>query len=147
MITDRKPLLYYPPVYPRVNTELNVVVCHINSPGDFYVQAVSKQFHVLWMFLKKMSILIKFCSIKVLFGAFPFYLSICLKIKIPPSHQVDSMESLLLTTRLQDCYNTPAVLEDEELKVYCPEIGQPCVARFEENLWYRAQVIGEDVFV
>uniref|UniRef100_A0A8C7XJ98 Tudor domain-containing protein n=1 Tax=Oryzias sinensis TaxID=183150 RepID=A0A8C7XJ98_9TELE len=94
VITDRKPLLYYPPVYPRVNTELNVVVCHINSPGDFYVQAV------------------------------------------------DSMESLLLTTRLQDCYNTPAVLEDEELKVYCPEIGQPCVARFEENLWYRAQVIG-----
>lgn len=56
------------------------------------------------------------------------------------------MESLLLSARLQDCYNAPDVFEDEELKVYCPEIGQPCVARFEENLWYRAQVIGEEVW-
>uniref|UniRef100_A0A3B3BSJ7 Tudor domain-containing protein n=1 Tax=Oryzias melastigma TaxID=30732 RepID=A0A3B3BSJ7_ORYME len=94
VISDRRALRYYPPVYPKVNTELSAVVCHINNPGDFYVQAV------------------------------------------------DSMESLLLSARLQDCYNAPDVLEDEELKVYCPEIGQPCVARFEENLWYRAQVIG-----
>ncbi|KAF6717026.1 RING finger protein 17 [Oryzias melastigma] len=94
VISDRRALRYYPPVYPKVNTELSAVVCHINNPGDFYVQAV------------------------------------------------DSMESLLLSARLQDCYNAPDVFEDEELKVYCPEIGQPCVARFEENLWYRAQVIG-----
>ncbi|RVE58226.1 hypothetical protein OJAV_G00207030 [Oryzias javanicus] len=94
VITEKRPLLYYPPVYPRVNTELNVVVCHINDPGDFYIQ------------------------------------------------MVDSMESLLLSARLQEYYSTPVVLEDEELKVYCPEIGQPCVARFEENQWYRAQVIG-----
>uniref|UniRef100_A0A3Q3FIY2 Ring finger protein 17 n=1 Tax=Labrus bergylta TaxID=56723 RepID=A0A3Q3FIY2_9LABR len=34
----RKPLSYYPPVYPKVNKEVNAVVSHINSPADFYIQ-------------------------------------------------------------------------------------------------------------
>lgn len=36
----RRPLLYYDPVYPKVNTEFNAVVSHINSPADFYIQLV-----------------------------------------------------------------------------------------------------------
>ncbi|XP_072253858.1 RING finger protein 17 [Leuresthes tenuis] len=90
----RKPLMYYPPVYPNINTELNAVVCHINSPVDFYIQLV------------------------------------------------DNMETLLLSAKLQECYNAPTVFGEDELKVYCPVIGQACVARFEDKLWYRAQVIG-----
>ncbi|KAM9342298.1 RING finger protein 17 [Pholidichthys leucotaenia] len=35
-----KPLQYYSPVYPKINTELNAVVSHINSPADFYIQLV-----------------------------------------------------------------------------------------------------------
>lgn len=37
----RKPLSYYPPVYPKVNREVNAVVSHINSPSDFYIQLVN----------------------------------------------------------------------------------------------------------
>lgn len=40
MTLGRKPLLYYPPVYPKMNTELNAVVSHINNPADFYIQMV-----------------------------------------------------------------------------------------------------------
>ncbi|XP_027147115.1 RING finger protein 17 isoform X2 [Larimichthys crocea] len=36
----RKPLLYYPPVYPKINTEVDVVVSHINNPADFFIQLV-----------------------------------------------------------------------------------------------------------
>ncbi|KAK2840140.1 hypothetical protein Q5P01_013880 [Channa striata] len=36
----RRPLLYYPPVYPTTNRELNAVVSHINSPADFFIQLV-----------------------------------------------------------------------------------------------------------
>ncbi|XP_041857081.1 RING finger protein 17 isoform X2 [Melanotaenia boesemani] len=91
---DRKPLMYYPPVYPQINKELNAVVCHINNPADFYIQLV------------------------------------------------DNMESLLLSAKLQDCYNATHMYGEEELRVYCPVIGQACAARFEDKLWYRAQVIG-----
>lgn len=52
------------------------------------------------------------------------------------------MESLLLSAKLQDYYNA---LKDEEFQVYCPAIGQACVARFEDKLWYRAQVISKDI--
>ncbi|XP_041663773.1 RING finger protein 17 isoform X2 [Cheilinus undulatus] len=90
----RKPLSYYPPVYPKINKEVNAVVSHINSPGDFYIQLV------------------------------------------------DSMESLLLSAKLQECYNTTTVTEKDDLKVYCPVIEQAYVARYEDKLWYRAQVIG-----
>lgn len=36
----RNPLLYVPPVYPKLNTEVNAVVSHINNPADFYIQLV-----------------------------------------------------------------------------------------------------------
>lgn len=36
----RKPLQYYPPLYPKINTELNAVVSHIINPADFYIQLV-----------------------------------------------------------------------------------------------------------
>ncbi|KAK2905757.1 hypothetical protein Q8A73_009700 [Channa argus] len=89
----RRPLLYYPPVYPDTNRELNAVVSHINNPSDFFIQLV------------------------------------------------DNMESLLLSAKLQDCYNAANVCGEEDFNIYCPVIGQACVARY-ENLWYRAQVIG-----
>ncbi|XP_061648173.1 RING finger protein 17 isoform X1 [Phyllopteryx taeniolatus] len=54
--------------------------------------------------------------------------------------QTDNMESLLLKAKLQECYNDKS--GEEDLMVYCPVIGQPYVARFEDNMWYRAQVIG-----
>lgn len=40
MTLGRKPLLYYPPVYPKINTEVDVVVSHINNPADFFIQLV-----------------------------------------------------------------------------------------------------------
>lgn len=52
------------------------------------------------------------------------------------------MESLLLSAKLQDTYNTLTEAEDDKLRVYCPVIGQACVALY-DKLWYRAQVIGE----
>lgn len=36
----RRPLLYYHPNYPKINTELNAVVSHINNPADFHIQLV-----------------------------------------------------------------------------------------------------------
>ncbi|XP_054643204.1 RING finger protein 17 [Dunckerocampus dactyliophorus] len=54
----------------------------------------------------------------------------------------DSMESLLLSAKLQDCYNAKVTAGDDDLVIYCPVIGQACVARFEDNSWYRAEVIG-----
>ncbi|XP_066515658.1 RING finger protein 17-like isoform X2 [Hoplias malabaricus] len=35
-----KPLQFYPPVYPQLNTELHAVVSHVNTPSDFYIQLV-----------------------------------------------------------------------------------------------------------
>ncbi|XP_042350877.1 RING finger protein 17-like [Plectropomus leopardus] len=89
----RRPLLYYPPEYPKINSEVIAVVSHINNPADFYVQLV------------------------------------------------DNMESLLLSAKLQDCYNGTTVTGEDDLKIYCPEKEQACVARYEDK-WYRAQVIG-----
>ncbi|XP_058476020.1 RING finger protein 17 isoform X2 [Solea solea] len=53
---------------------------------------------------------------------------------------VENMESLLLSCKLQDCYS--AETEQDDLNVYCPAIGQACVARYDDQLWYRAQVTG-----
>lgn len=58
-------------------------------------------------------------------------------------HQVENMESLLLSAKLQDCYNATTVAGEDDLNVYCPVIGQAYVARYDDKLWYRAQVIGE----
>ncbi|XP_049584527.1 RING finger protein 17 isoform X2 [Syngnathus scovelli] len=89
---SRRPLKYYSAVVPKINVEHNVVVTHINSPDDFYIQLS------------------------------------------------DNMESSLLKARLQECYNDKNA--EESLLLYCPVIGQACVARFDENMWYRAEVIG-----
>ncbi|XP_062861401.1 RING finger protein 17 isoform X2 [Trichomycterus rosablanca] len=35
-----KPLHFYPPVLPKLNTKLNAVVSHVNTPSDFYIQLV-----------------------------------------------------------------------------------------------------------
>ncbi|XP_075996283.1 RING finger protein 17 [Genypterus blacodes] len=51
---------------------------------------------------------------------------------------VDDVEYLLLTAALQDYYNRA----DEDVHVYCPVTGQACVAQSDDELWYRAQVIG-----
>lgn len=51
------------------------------------------------------------------------------------------MESFLLSAKLQDCYN--ATSGEDDLTIYCPVIGQACVARYGDMSWYRAQVIGE----
>ncbi|XP_015234378.1 PREDICTED: RING finger protein 17 [Cyprinodon variegatus] len=91
VILGRRSLMYYPPVYPKANTECDAVVCHINNASDFYIQLV------------------------------------------------DNMESLLLTAKLQDCYNS---LKEDELRIYCPEMGEACVACFQDNMWYRAQIEG-----
>ncbi|XP_045910588.1 RING finger protein 17 isoform X2 [Micropterus dolomieu] len=89
-----KTLLFYPPVYPKINTEVNAVVSHINNPADFYIQLV------------------------------------------------DNMEYLLLSAKLQDCYNESTVAAEDDLCIYCPVIGQACVARYDDKYWYRAQIIG-----
>ncbi|KAK6309769.1 hypothetical protein J4Q44_G00196500 [Coregonus suidteri] len=36
----RRPLQFYPPVFPRTNVELNAVVSHIDTPSHFYIQLV-----------------------------------------------------------------------------------------------------------
>ncbi|XP_029315287.1 RING finger protein 17 [Cottoperca gobio] len=90
---DRRPLLYYPSEYPKVNAELNAVVSHINNPADFYIQLV------------------------------------------------ENVESVLLSAKLQDCYNTTTLGEEHDFNIYCPVIEQACVARYEDELWYRAQII------
>lgn len=46
MNLGRWPLLFHPPKYPEVNTELDAVVSHINSPADFYIQLVLNMRHV-----------------------------------------------------------------------------------------------------
>ncbi|KAM8854806.1 RING finger protein 17 [Spinachia spinachia] len=88
------PLLFYPPKYPKSNTELSAVVSHINSPADFYIQLV------------------------------------------------DNMEFVLLSAKLQECYDATTACAEEDLTIYCPVMEQACVARYEDTLWYRARVVG-----
>uniref|UniRef100_A0A3Q4MNV7 Ring finger protein 17 n=1 Tax=Neolamprologus brichardi TaxID=32507 RepID=A0A3Q4MNV7_NEOBR len=91
---SRKPLLYYPPVYPKINSKISAMVSHINNPANFYINLV------------------------------------------------DNMEFMLFSAKLQEFYNDLALLEEDKLSIYCPVIGQSCVARLDDKLWYRAQVIG-----
>ncbi|XP_061660297.1 LOW QUALITY PROTEIN: RING finger protein 17 [Syngnathoides biaculeatus] len=53
--------------------------------------------------------------------------------------QTDNMELSLLKAKLQECYNGK---NGEDLMVYCPVIGQACVACFDDNTWYRVEVMG-----
>ncbi|KAM3862182.1 RING finger protein 17-like [Diretmus argenteus] len=55
---------------------------------------------------------------------------------------VDSVDFMMLTAKLQACYNATTVDRDTDLHLYCPVMGQACVACFDDNVWYRAQVIG-----
>ncbi|KAJ8352610.1 hypothetical protein SKAU_G00240860 [Synaphobranchus kaupii] len=89
--SGRRPLQFYPPVYPRAMVELNAVVCHINTPSDFYIQLV------------------------------------------------DNMEYLLLNAKLQEFYSQEGL---GGLEVFCPTLEQACAALFEDQVWYRAQIIG-----
>lgn len=34
-------LHYHPPILPKEMTDVSIMVCHINSPTDFYLQLVS----------------------------------------------------------------------------------------------------------
>ncbi|XP_067300010.1 RING finger protein 17 isoform X2 [Pseudorasbora parva] len=43
----RVPLLFYPPVPPKINVEFNAMVAHVNSPSDFYVQQVENMEYLL----------------------------------------------------------------------------------------------------
>lgn len=54
------------------------------------------------------------------------------------------MELQLLSAQLQDCYNAATVSDLDDLKVYCPVIGQAYIACADDNLWYRAQASGEE---
>ncbi|KAK3543926.1 hypothetical protein QTP70_031835 [Hemibagrus guttatus] len=85
-------LLFYPPVLPKLNTQLNAVVSHVNTPSDFYIQLV------------------------------------------------DSMEFLLLNTKLQNCYGLPGA--ESDLQIYSPVMSQACVALYDNTDWCRAQVTG-----
>lgn len=42
-----KPLLFYPPVHPKQDVEVNAVVSHVNTPSDFYVQLVENMEYLL----------------------------------------------------------------------------------------------------
>ncbi|KAM9486561.1 RING finger protein 17 isoform 2-T2 [Clarias gariepinus] len=33
-----RPLTFYPPVHPKLNTELSAAISHVNTPSDFYLQ-------------------------------------------------------------------------------------------------------------
>lgn len=126
------PLVYYFPVLPKTNTELSAVVSHINDPSDFYIQLVWHQEEKIKTFYFPNNFF--FCFVLTQH----FSLS-------PLPHQVDNMESLLLSAKLQDFYSASTCSGDDELNIFCPVIGQACVARFEDKLWYRAQVIGNGV--
>lgn len=48
-------LLFFPPIYPELNKEVNALVSHVNNPSDFYIQLVSilscPQHHFVFPFL------------------------------------------------------------------------------------------------
>ncbi|KAL0963607.1 hypothetical protein UPYG_G00308540 [Umbra pygmaea] len=68
-----------------------------------------------------------------------------------PSHfyiqlQVDNSEFLLLTAKLQDYYSYESCgkgsrVDDQSMDVYCPVVGQACVARFDDKVWSRARIV------
>uniref|UniRef100_A0A6I8PFY9 RING finger protein 17 n=1 Tax=Ornithorhynchus anatinus TaxID=9258 RepID=A0A6I8PFY9_ORNAN len=83
---------YGPPVLPKESAEVSVVVCHVNSPGDFYLQLV------------------------------------------------EDLDFLLFLKIINDAYKNE--YEGENLEILCPVKGQACVARFEDGVLYRAEVLG-----
>ncbi|XP_029459015.1 RING finger protein 17 [Rhinatrema bivittatum] len=84
-------LQYCPPVLPQLMKEVAVIICHVNSPSDFYIQLV------------------------------------------------DTLEYLMLMKKIQEVYNNG---DCENLEIICPIKGQACIAMFEDEQWYRAEVVG-----
>lgn len=126
VLEERKQLQYYHPVCPKADMEINAVVSHINNPADFYIQVVQ----ICSILYTPLAVC---ADINVAFQIFP--VSPC---------QVENMELTLLSAQLQDCYN--AATNAANLTVYCPVIGQAYVARDDDKLWHRAQVISEGLF-
>ncbi|XP_046903761.1 RING finger protein 17 [Hypomesus transpacificus] len=52
MPCGRKPLQYYPPVYPCTHLELNAMVSHINDPSHFYIQLMDNM--EFWLLTAKL---------------------------------------------------------------------------------------------
>ncbi|XP_053165407.1 RING finger protein 17 isoform X2 [Hemicordylus capensis] len=86
------PLQFWSPVIPQENTEVTVVVSHINSLDDFYLQLLEQ-----------------------------------------------GPDFAVLLNKVEEVYKNPS---GDNLEILCPIQGQPCIARFEDGVWYRAQVIG-----
>ncbi|XP_049723060.1 RING finger protein 17 [Elephas maximus indicus] len=84
-------LYYNPPILPKEMTDVSVMVCHINSPTDFYLQLI------------------------------------------------ESLDFLFLLKTMEEFYKSE---DGENLEILCPVQGQPCAAKFEDGVWYRAKVIG-----
>ncbi|KAM6416644.1 LOW QUALITY PROTEIN: RING finger protein 17 [Pluvialis apricaria] len=84
-------LQYSPPKIPQEREEVSVVVCHINSPSDFYLQLSG------------------------------------------------SLDSLALSKKIQEVYKHEY---GKSLAIVCPVEGQACIAKQEDENWYRAQIIG-----
>ncbi|XP_019385757.1 PREDICTED: RING finger protein 17 isoform X1 [Crocodylus porosus] len=88
---DKMMLQYSPPTLPQEREEVSIVVCHVNSPNDFYLQLL------------------------------------------------ESLDLVMLLKRIEEVYKNE---DGENLEILCPIQGQPCIAKFEDGDWYRAQVIG-----
>ncbi|KAG9330401.1 hypothetical protein JZ751_025522 [Albula glossodonta] len=143
--SGRRPLQFYPPVYPRAMVELNAVVCHISTPADFYIQLWRMAWkagrdsvvpnhlvpdrHITMVQCPRMLVSsVQWKEATTLHGC---------------SHAVDNMEFLLLNAKLQELYSQDS--QQGGLEVFCPMLEQACAALFEDKVWYRAQIIGEGV--
>nr|XP_056714862.1 RING finger protein 17 [Euleptes europaea] len=52
---------------------------------------------------------------------------------------LDSPEFAFFLKKIDEVYKTES---GDNLEILCPIQGQPCIAKFEDGVWYRAQVIG-----
>ncbi|XP_015284965.1 PREDICTED: RING finger protein 17 [Gekko japonicus] len=52
---------------------------------------------------------------------------------------LDSPESAFFLKKIEEVYKTES---GDNLEILCPIQDQPCIAKFEDGVWYRAQVIG-----
>ncbi|KAL8191017.1 UNVERIFIED_CONTAM: hypothetical protein K2H54_066686 [Gekko kuhli] len=51
---------------------------------------------------------------------------------------LDSPETAFFLKKIEEVYKTES---GDNLEILCPIQGQPCIAKFEDGVWYRAQVI------
>ncbi|XP_007495242.1 RING finger protein 17 isoform X1 [Monodelphis domestica] len=52
---------------------------------------------------------------------------------------IESLDFLVLLKKIEEVYKNE---DGENLEILCPVQGQACIAKFEDGVWYRAQVIG-----